>query len=1738
MQAFELDRYVIGRHESFSRSFTTIRAEDLKRGVDEIYDSKTFWPAPLLAINPRYESGEDANELSAKGLIAPETATIFQTQSGRPFTFHRHQAQAISKAASRKPFIVTTGTGSGKSLCFLVPIFDDVIRAKLAGKPKAIKAIIVYPMNALANSQAEEIEKYLGAAKLPDGLKPRAARYTGQDNAEYREKLRADPPDILLTNYMMLEMMLTRGDETDRVLLEHANGLRFIVLDELHTYRGRQGADVAVLVRRLKNRCCKGDQEPLCIGTSATMQSTGNQDDKARAVATVGSKIFGVEFSPSDIVDETLRRATDERIKLEDAIREIAGAVRSPLPDPAPDSVLKFHPLAVWLELHVGLEGGTEYRRRRPSELDAIASDLSDETGIELSTCQSAIENFMTLASRPDCERGGDATSQAAFMAFRLNRFVAGAGELHTTLYKGDRPVRVSAQTHDPDNREARLYPTRFCRVCGQEYHVVRREVRNGSVRFLPRDIDQVPLAEEDDDERSGYLCPDDDVPDFANDTEGIPDTWIEQGAKGARLKSARRKQIPIRTTIMPSGSVDAVGAPFWFVPGPYRFCLRCSDQPTARRERNKLGGLSGEGRSSATTSITTATLQWMNRSGDVTEESKRKILGFTDNRQDAALQAGHFNDFVFVSLLRGAILRALQTAGEDGLRPEDFGRALAKAFGFSGSERTRRRFWMLSPEVGIGASQTAERALRDILAYRLWTDLRRGWRYTNPNLTGLGLMTANFVGLRDFSSRDEVFSGTVLAQLSTPIRASLFEVLLGEMLEGLAIASELLAKVELDALSRRSRENLTHPWAIDRREDLRSACILMPAPPRRDDIGRRDAAQIQSAGPRSRIGRRLNETLRRFNLPRLKLDDLSELTEHLLTSLAGEGYVREVPGVGGQKAFQLMPDALVLKKGEKTECVNGFFVEHYEAIADDLARLDVSTLSLEAREHTAQVDNATREWREERFRFGVNDRTKLDTKLVEMREKNERPDFLPALFCSPTMELGVDISELNAVYLRNVPPTPANYAQRAGRAGRSGQAALVTTYCAAQSPHDQYYFERRIDMVAGVVRAPAIDITNVDLVRSHLNAVWLSHLSVKPVSGVRDNIAIEADGLPLEPELEEAIHDPNQRRYVAPTMRRVLDSILDTKHIVIPDELSDRGNFVETTLAQAPGEFDRAFERWRGLYDSTSRRLKEANQKSEMAALSAKDRKENSELQRELNAEIAYLMSSDVGQSSDFYVYRYLATEGFLPGYNFPRLPVYARIAEQIGGRGTTYLQRPRFLAIAEFGPRSLIYHEGQALRVIGVKLQAGDRDSDGSTIRTSQLTVCNSCGAAHHRGMERCHACNASLADAEEIKRTLRIQSVETEVNERITANDEERVREGFEIQSVYSWPQRNGVIDYTQAELFDGDAKGPFATLQYADGARIMRVNKGLRRRKNQSILGYGLNPRSGRWVAGLDEQDDDAPAADPEAKGAQRVVPFVEDTKNALLIRFARPEQYDDCVHATVQHALVRGIQVAFQLEESEIQGEPLPSRNKRRAILTYEATEGGAGVLQNLILNPEGLRRSVAAVLDLMHYENVDRALASGDPDDLVDKTEARCVHGCYRCLLSYYNQPEQELIDRRNSEALALLLAFGRAKLTSSAGREDAYPVEVEAAAHEPGPGWPAAFAQAGLPAPDKIQADIGGTRCAYSWSDYLVAAHPEPIDNALRAAADRAGWSLAALPEDAGAGVPDELKSLLGVKT
>ena len=1148
MNVFDLDRALVGDYERFARSFTQIRAADIRAQVDAIYASRRFWPEPLITINPHFERGASIEALVADGTLHPETASVFRV-GGRPITLYRHQAQAVAKATARQSFVVTTGTGSGKSLCFFVPIVDAAIRARVAGEAPRTRAIVIYPMNALANSQLKGLQDFIEQSGLPEKLRPTFARYTGQESGEERERIREAKPDVLLTNFMMLELLMTRQNKLDRAVVENAQGLDFIVLDEPHTYRGRQGADVAMLVRRLRDRLCR-DRMPVCIGTSATMASGDDDAARADAVAGVASQLFGTAIAPDAVIDESLERATDPMLTPASLGGSLGAAVDAELPAALDDAALRTHPLAVWIELEIGLHDGQRLRRRPPVTVAQAAARLAGQTGRDEARCRSQLQAMLTLMSRPAEERGG--TGDRAFLAFKLHRFISGAGHVSMTLRGADRRrVTLDGQRFDPEDPEARLYPTFFCRNCGQEHHPVVLADDEGVLRAFPRPIDETPLEDPDQDEQPGYLMPEpesDEAYAFTGSPEDYPEEWIETGPSGPRLRSERRRSAPRALTVDPAGAVGTTGRRAWFLPGKFRFCPACGHQPPGQaREINKLASLSAEGRSSATTLLVSSALRWMNADRSPLPPDKRKLLGFTDNRQDAALQAGHFNDFVFVTLLRAATLAAVRAAGPEGLSEDEFGRRVRDMLGFMAANRERRQEWMLDPGVKGAGQLDAERTLSRVLAHRVWADQRRGWRFTNPSLEELGLVRADYVGLDELAGDDAAFANgpAELRQAPPERRRQALAILLDSLRRGLAVTADALDPATVEAIAGASRQSLREPWSISQQESPRVAAALIIDAPRKAETGVRGEPLIVRGGSRSSLARQLG----RAELwdKRLDAKTYAELIKALLAAAAEYQLVRPVPTRFDVEGWQLAANAvrLVAADGRADgRPANAYFASVYESLADALASGGGSLFGLEGREHTAQVDQARREWRERRFRWEDDDRAELAKAKDELRQAGEPNVFLPALFCSPTMELGVDISALNAVYMRNAPPTPANYAQRSGRAGRSGQAALIVTYCAAQSPHDQYYFGRPDAMVGGVVRPPALELANRDLVEAHLHAVWLAESGKELAADIPHVLDLAQESLPIQEDVAAAFDDPALTARAAASMRRILDGI------------------------------------------------------------------------------------------------------------------------------------------------------------------------------------------------------------------------------------------------------------------------------------------------------------------------------------------------------------------------------------------------------------------------------------------------------------------------------------------------------------------------------------------------------------------------------------------------------------------
>ncbi len=1663
MDVFDLNTTVIDRYKAFARSFTDIRSPELSAKVDELYATKRFWPEPLIQLNPHYAGGGSIQDFIDAGDLEPECAEIFRDSKAsendpdKTLKLRKHQQQAVGYALSKQSFAVTTGTGSGKSLCFFIPIIDAAIKARKAGHPRKTRAVIIYPMNALANSQMEELRRYLG---VEHPHTPTFARYTGQEGEDERERIRDNPPDILLTNFMMLELLMTRQNDLDRQVIENCRGLQFIVLDELHTYRGRQGADVAMLMRRLKARIGDPEHPPICVGTSATMASEGDTEDKNAAVAQVTSQIFSAGIGADAVVTETLRRVTDvsksgER-ELSGLTAAVEAAVKGNVGHGRTNDDLAQDDLAVWIETRIGLKNvDRKPERASPVSREQAAAELAADGGVSEEDCVTALRNALIGFGTPENLRGVPDGNDEPLFAFKLHQFIAGAGRLYATLHpESQRDVTCSGQIFNPNNEEERLYPVHFCRNCGQEFHPVTLRRGGAHEYFEKREIDDIPVEVDEEDEGAewGFLMPEPADPEFSfkGDDEDYPEAWLEETKHGdRRLKSTYRKRRASLHQVAPSGECG-IGHRSWFMPGKFRFCPVCKDvSNTSARDINKLASLSGEGRSSATTILISSILHWMNGDASNLPEHTRKLLAFTDNRQDAALQAGHFNDFIFVTLLRAAVLSALKSAPGGSLPEPEIGARIQTALGFLADRAFSHRAdeWLENPGLKGQAREDAEAVLREGLQHRFWIDQRRGWRFTNPNLEQLGLLRAEYQYIGDLAQDDEEFAASpILSSAVAAERQEALQQLFDHMRKGLAVNTAVLGRQQADALIQTMRGQIKAPWSLEDEATV-GASVLMLDPPKRARIGPRDEERLVRGTRQSALARKIRAI--RLGDKNLSAGEVPEVLAALLRAAKNYGIVEKVASPVGGMGWRLIAKTIHyhLQTGpEGAEVTNRFFAGLYTSVSDALAADAAPLFGLEGREHTAQVESELRELREFRFRYEDDDRKKLDERRDELKEHREGSRFLPALFCSPTMELGVDISSMNVVYLRNAPPTAANYAQRSGRSGRSGQAALIMTYCAAQSPHDQYYFDRMQDLVDGVVVPPSIDLGNRDLIESHLHAEWLAASEAELQPRIPENLDMSDAARPLRSHISEVIDSTEAARCAASRIETVLAALEDDYAGNRPYWYSSREEFTRALIERAPTEFERAFDRWRDLLAAAERAVELATQTLNDYSISPQERRASEARLAMGNWQRKTLLQSASTQNNDFYLYRYLATEGFLPGYNFPRLPLMAHVQGGSDGKNQRYIQRARFLAISELGPQSLVYHEGRAFRVDRALLKdAGDRP-DGM-LTTQSRAICKTCGAGHPgEHPEKCHVCGSTLGGAILVHNLYRIENVGTRPAERITSNDEDRKRQGFELQTTFSFEGAGS----TSRQIVR-DPEGEIATLDFAQAARISRINKGLRRRKDKAKVGFLINPKSGVWVGEKKENGDDDNRPDTLR---QLIVPLVEDRKNALLLRFpgrwlAQLGSESRTTLATIQHALARGMEAVFQLEEREILVEPAPSSEERNALLFYESAEGGAGALAQLVSWQDGLMQVAERALEIMHYDPDSFGEAKDDPARLSETGAPECVAGCYRCVLSYFNQPDHEQIDRRDNSALSFLLRLAHA------GPFDTVPTQISGTPNE-----------------------------------------------------------------------------------
>lgn len=1604
MDAFKTHEQVISNYRSYLSSFLNIADERIKEEVKRAFDSDGFIPEPLIQFNPSFEKGNSLNDLPVNAALSKAFGA---------YNLYKHQYEAIQIGIQNKGFVVTSGTGSGKSLTYLATIFNSIFNQG-KNKKKGVKAILVYPMNALINSQEEEIKKY--ADNYGPDFPITFAKYTGQEGTDIREKIKDEASDIILTNYMMLELIMTRQSESwlrDSI----KNNLQYLVFDELHTYRGRQGSDVSMLVRRIKSWC---NNDLSCIGTSATMASAGNPDEKKEAVAKVATTIFGAKYGIDQIIREYLDTCTSG--KQFNAI-ELRNALIKGIDETADEREFINHPVTNWIELNIALQvNNGVLERGKPKTFKNIAQQLKDITELDLRPIETCLIALLKWAEKLN-EKNRMANTGFSFLPFRFHQFISQTSTVSVTLQSRDiRNITIQSGRYFKDDKgEKLLYPILFSRYSGVDFICVEKDVENKIL--LPRNPDepvrtltQKETKGEQLTERnfkSGYLIIDEDEEFWAEDPiEIAPTEWLNTAE--TQFKPYYDWHMPKRIYFNSKGEYSS--EPIYPLKGFY-LPVKLRLDPTAgviyedskTNEGTKLMKLGNEGRSTATTIMAYAVVDSLFKQGE--EIRNQKLLSFTDNRQDASLQAGHFNDFLSSVRLRSALYFALKNNTEGltvhNIADKVFNELKLEEVAFANNPTADPDF----PDPDNG------RAIKTYLLYRIFQDLKKGWRYTLPNLEQTALLKVEYNTLDKLCSLDDKFKGIEFFETISPAtRKEVLSQLLNFFRTNYSIYHRFLiderSEKEMFLKNKLDEKKL---WSLDSKETIEAPTYMVAVRPGRST---QKGIYFATMGLRSGIGKFIKRKMQENGFDPLRQDQYRIMIERLCDLLVRANFLsrrENLRGSGGvMNGYLLRSDNLIWLAGDgETVAVDATRINAYKNLViqpnmyfQELYKTDFTKYPKEivGREHTGQLSSVDRIEREGAFKEGK----------------------ISSLFCSPTMELGIDIANLNIVHMRNVPPNPANYAQRSGRAGRSGQTAVVFTYCSAWSPHDQNYFKASATMVAGSVVPPRIDLLNEELLTNHFNAFILMELALSDLkSSVAEllDLTNEKD-IKVKENIISTIED-NLSHYkgkLIASFQQVIVSI--QPELLATWWFSDE--WLENKINSFVARFCDSFTRWISLYKAArSMIVKSRITLDDPVIMADNPLKSDAKRQHAVGLKQIELLINDTNgannNQSEFYIFRYLAAEGFLPGYNFTRLPVRTFVGYKHNDQGE-YLSRPRAIALKEFGPFNTLYHNGNKYRINRMMLLEADNLQRKIKISKetgyaflddeAQLSNVDPITRSELRG------------DNFEFKTTL-IEMSESEgiPQERISCIEEERSASGYEIEEYFRYTKG---IEHTKSLVIQ-KAGQSLLNLIYDQSTELIKLNRKARRSDGE---GFAIDKRNGKWLSQKEMENQEV------LDNKKDVMIFVRDTADTLYIQPLANMEITPEQTISLSYALKRGIERLFQVEENEIGVRVMGNKDKPN-VLIYEASEGCLGILSQLIQEPAKLKELFEESYSCMHF-------------DVATRTETekgqKLPRASYEDLLSYYNQRDHEILDRHSiKEVLEQLMDCDLSLLQEGNDRQEQY---------------------------------------------------------------------------------------------
>lgn len=1295
--------------------------------------------------------------------------------------------------------LIATGTGSGKTECFLYPILEYCYQHR---GENGIKALIIYPMNALATDQARRIAGLIH--KSPElrgnvtvgmyvgGREHTPSRMMSEDNViTDHETLLNAPPDILMTNYKMLDYLLVRPKDAGLWKDNAPDTLKYIAVDELHTFDGAQGTDLACLLRRLKSRLWTPAGYLCCIGTSATMGSK----DNGKGILEYASEIFGEPFeenavitedrlSPaeffadSDITDFTI--PSDEQVKKlitltqqDDEEAYIVEAVKAWMNLPDTDISTPEGKIALGKQLmhHSFMQAMISFIKGNYYQVSAIVDELQVNYPAlkEMEDPAEAVNALLALISYA---RTGSTESLRPFLNVQVQLWMR---ELRRLVAKVSPKMVTYSIAHDLNTQQAKQYlPVVNCRDCGATgWTSILSERMNATITSLEAFYNLYFKA----DEKIVMM--------FPHKESDRPWGFIEAQLCPECL------QVKIGEDV--SASCDNCGADTVkvLIPNPIKTSGSKNHKQFVCPFCGSKRGISLMGLRSATEISTSISQLFASKFND-----DKKTLAFSDNVQDAAHRAGFFNARTWRFGFRSALQRYVENGGA-GKSLADFTKGFIDYWHDQMDDESFVSFfiapnmtWMRAYEEMIQNRKLG----KDALAKKLMSDIEKRISYEimlEYGLTSRIGRTLEKSGCSCLSFKKEELlevAGNVHERVTNEIgslpntSAKRYE----QMVAGYVNILRQNGAFDDDAFYLFLKENgNTYLLSNDR-------VSWMPGRQSGRNTPRFIFKQNNSTGKRN------------FNFDtvaeRKYTDWISSCCDEFMIepstfTMISQIILEELTKAGLVVTIQIAPDYVVygLDKDrvyitdkviqlkcdtcgighavseenkdlwEGAPCTrsvcNGSFEEAESDELDYYGKLFTSgdIARINAKEHTGLLERDDREALE------------VDFKRSKDGQKVWDPNVLS---CTPTLEMGIDIGDLSTVILCSMPPAQAQFLQRTGRAGRKDGNALTLAVAAAR-PHDLYFYADPLDMMEGNVQPPKIFLKASAVLERQFVAYCMDSWVKRgvPEQSIPKNIGIILGKLENHPM---DMFPFNFLSYVQNNLTHLLNSFIQLFVQYLDDTAKQElKEFAQgDRLKKSPMHMSllEAFEAMKKQRDSLSASIKQLKDMVKDLESKPKDSSYEDEI-KELKAEQAALINV-LKELNKKDVFNFLSDEGLLPNYAFPEAGIILKAVlyrkdEADAGEGETKKKyrksvyeysRSASAAISEFAPNNSFYVDGRKLTIDQIDLTSS---------QSAKWRLCPNCSHAQIEEAGKNTACcpqcgSPAWADSGQVRNMLKVQMV----------------------------------------------------------------------------------------------------------------------------------------------------------------------------------------------------------------------------------------------------------------------------------------------------------------------------------------------------------------------------------------